>query len=71
MELEELKITGLKPAVKRGNFDRSGSFVKGATVLIHKRLFVASAFIESNARCLGLHVYMLLRPCLHRSNLKN
>ena len=40
--------------MKQGNFDRqdtfdrSGSFVKGATVLIQKCLFVASAFMEIN-----------------------
>ena len=30
------------------NFDRSGSFVKVATVLFQERLFVASAFMEIN-----------------------
>ena len=54
----------------RGNFDRSGSFVKVATVPIRKCLFVASAFMEINDWCLGLRIYMYLRPCLHRSNLK-
>ena len=32
----------------RGNFDRSGSFVKVATVLIQECLFVASAVMEIN-----------------------
>ena len=34
--------------VKQGNFDRSGSFVKDATVLNQERIFVASAFMEMN-----------------------
>ena len=32
----------------QGNFDRLCSFVKGATVPIHKCLFAASAFMEIN-----------------------
>ena len=54
----------------RGNFDRSGSFVKLATVPIQQCLFVASALMEINEGCSGLRIYMYLRPCLHRSNLK-
>ena len=63
-------------AVKRGNFysqdnfDHSGSFVNGAMVRIHKCLYVASAFMEINDWCLGCRIYILWRPCLHRSNLK-
>ena len=55
---------------RQGNFDRSGSFVKDATVLNREHIFVASAFMEMNDSCSGLHIYMLLRPCLHHSNLK-
>ena len=55
----------------RGNFDQSGSFVKLAPVLIQDECrFVASALMEINDWCLGLRIYMYLRPCLHRSNLK-
>ena len=39
--------------VKQDNFDQSGSFVKDAT--IQECLFVASAFMETNNWCLGLH----------------
>ena len=56
--------------MKRGNFDPQCNFVKGATVMIQKCLFVASAFMEINDWCLGLRIYMLLRPCLHCSDLK-
>ena len=55
---------------RRGNFDRLGSFVKGARVPIHECLFLASAFMEIKDWHLGLRIYMLLRPCLRRSNLK-
>ena len=54
----------------RGNFHRSGSFVKLATVPILECLFAASALMEINNWCSGLRIYMYLRPCLHRSNLK-
>ena len=53
-----------------GNFHRSGSFVKDAAVLNRECIFVAIAFMEMNNWCSGLRIYMLLRPCLHRSNLK-
>ena len=56
--------------VKQGNFDRSGSFVKLATVPIQEHVFDASALMEINDVCSGLHIYMYLRPCLHCSNLK-
>ena len=61
--------------VKRGNFywwgnsDRSASFVKGAMVPTQECILIASAFMEINDLCLGLHIYMLLRPLLHCSNL--
>ena len=43
-----LQDFGFKVTMKRGNFDRSGSFVKGAMVPIQKSHFVADAFIEIN-----------------------
>ena len=55
---------------QKGNFDQSGSFVKGAKVPIQEYLFVASAFMKINNWCSGLCIYMLLKPCLHRRNLK-
>ena len=47
-----------------------GSFVKAAAVPIQECLFIASTFMEISDWCLGLHIYMLLRPWLNRGNLK-
>ena len=55
---------------QKGNFDQSGSFVKGAKVPIQEYLFVASAFMEINNWYSGLRIYVLLKACLHHSNLK-
>ena len=56
--------------LKQGDFDWSGSFVKGATVPAQNCLFVASVFMETKDWCSGFRIYVLLRSCLHRSNLK-
>ena len=74
--ISSLHLTNLINTVKWGNFDwqdnfdQSVSFVKGATVPIQECLFVATTFMEINNWCSGLCIYMLLRSCLHRSNLK-